>query len=153
MTNATGPRPKTPWHLWVVGLLSLIWFSGGANDYVRTKMLDLEYLGAAANSTGVPLEMMIAYFSDWPIWANIGWALGVWGAVAGALLLLLRSRFALHGAIASLIGLTLSTIYTSMSAPPEFQSTVQLVFSVVIWLSVIGFAFYALRMIRAGVLR
>ena len=82
------------------------------------------------------------------------WALGVWGAVVGSILLLLRSRFAFHALVASLVGLAGSTAYTFMSdIPPEFATTGQMVFSVVIWLSVIGMALYARAMTRAGVLR
>lgn len=147
-------KPKTPWHLWVLGIVSLLWFAGGANDYVQTKTENLEYLGWAAESSGVSLEVLLDYFGNWPLWANICWALGVWGAVAGSLLLLLRSRFAFHALVLSLVGLVGSTIYTFTSdMPDEFKTLFQLVFSIAIWLSVIGLAYYARRMTRAGVLR
>ena len=145
---------KTPWHLWVVGVVSLLWFAGGANDYVQTKTGNMDYLGMAAENSGVPLQVMVDYFGAYPMWATIAWAMGVWGAVAGAILLLLRSRFAFHGMVVSLVGLVLSTIYTFTSdVPAEMVSTFALVFSAVIFLSVIGVAYYAKRMTAAGVLR
>jgi len=147
-------RAKTPWHLWVLGIVSLIWFAGGANDYVMTKTANTAYLGMAADSMGVSVDMILDYFNGYPLWATVCWALGVWGAVAGSLLLLLRSRFAFHAFAVSLIGLAGSTIYTFMSdIPPEFATTGQLVFTVLIWASVIGMAAYANAMTKAAVLR
>src|SRR3546814_7159427 len=35
---------KTPWHLWVVGVLSLLWNAVGAFDYTMTKLNDADYL-------------------------------------------------------------------------------------------------------------
>lgn len=149
-----GGRAKAPWHLWVLGVLSLLWFAGGANDYVMTKTENAAYLGMAADSMGTSVEAILAYFNGYPMWATVCWALGVWGAVAGSILLMLRTRFALHAYVMSLIGLAGSTGYTFMSdVPEEFVSTGQLVFSVVIWASVIGMAAYARAMTRAGVLR
>jgi hypothetical protein len=147
-------RAKAPWHLWVLGIVSLLWFAGGANDYVMTKTGNAAYLGMAADSMGVSVETILAYFNTYPLWATVCWALGVWGAVGGAILLLLRSRFAFHAFVLSLIGLAGSTGYTFMSdVPEEFVSTGQLVFSVLIWASVIGMAAYARVMTRAGMLR
>ena len=154
MNKISATRAKTPWHLWVLGIVSLLWFAGGANDYVMTKTQNAAYLGMAADSMGVSVETILAYFNSYPLWATVCWALGVWGAVVGSILLLLRSRFAFHALVASLVGLAGSTAYTFMSdIPPEFATTGQLVFSVVIWLSVIGMALYARAMTRAGVLR
>ena len=154
MNKISATRAKTPWHLWVLGIVSLLWFAGGANDYVMTKTQNAAYLGMAADSMGVSVETILAYFNSYPLWATVCWALGVWGAVAGSILLLLRSRFAFHALVTSLVGLAGSTAYTFMSdIPPEFATTGQLVFSVVIWLSVFGMALYARAMTRAGVLR
>ncbi len=147
-------RAKTPWHLWVLGIVSLIWFAGGANDYVMTKTANAAYLGMAADSMGVSVDLILDYFNGYPVWATVCWALGVWGAVAGSLLLLLRIRFAFHAFAVSLIGLAGSTIYIFMSdIPPEFATTGQLVFTVLIWASVIGMAAYANAMTKAAVLR
>ncbi|MBN8803989.1 MAG: hypothetical protein J0H81_02595, partial [Sphingopyxis terrae] len=78
---------KTPWHLWVVGAVSLVWNAFGAMDYVMTKIQNPDYLAAFT-----PEQQ--AWFTGFPVWANAGWALGVWGSVIGSLLLLVRSRHA-----------------------------------------------------------
>jgi hypothetical protein len=154
MNTIVGERPKTPWHLWVLGVLSLIWFAGGANDYVQTKLVNMNYLGMAADGVGVPVEVIIDYFGSYPLWANVCWALGVWGAVVGSVLLLLRSRYAFHALILSVIGLVGSTAYVFTSnPPPELVSTFQIVFTVVVWVSVLAMAYYARRMTANGVLR
>ena len=44
------------------------------------------------------------YIADMPMWAHIGWSLGVWGSLLGSVLLLLRSRHALAGFVVSLLG-------------------------------------------------
>ena len=76
---------KTPWHLWAVGIISLLWNAFGAFDYVMTKLKNPEYMAAFT-----PEQQ--AYFYSFPLWANLGWALGVWGSVLGSILLLARRR-------------------------------------------------------------
>lgn len=147
-------RTKAPWHLWVLAVVGLIWFAGGANDYVQTKLENTEYLGMMADSVGVPVQVILDYYGNFPLWANIMWALGVWGSIAGGLLLLFRSRFALHAFIVSLVGLLGTTIYTYTSdMPAELNTTFSLVFTIIIWVTVAFFAYYSHRMTQAGVLK
>ena len=86
---------KTPWHLWVVGFVSLLWNSVGGFSYTMTRLGMLERLGMG--------EEEIAYFASAPAWSNFFWALGVWGAILGSILILLRSRFAVHSFVAAII--------------------------------------------------
>jgi len=145
---------KTPWHLWAVGIVSLLWNAFGANDYVQTQRLNREYLGQTAEQIGVPVEMVIEYYTNFPAWMDAFWALGVWGAVIASLLLLMRSRFAVHAFAASIVGLVVTTIYTAVSdMPAELSSPMMWVFSAFIWLFTIALLFYARRMKSAGVLR
>jgi len=95
---------KTPWHLWLVGILSLVWNSMGALDYTMTKTENATYM---ANFTPEQLD----YFYSFPFWANIGWAVGVWFAVAGSFFLLLRSRMALWSFVFSFLGMITTLIY------------------------------------------
>jgi len=80
MTDAfavRGERAKAPWHLWALALASLLWFAGGANDYVMTRTANAAYLGMAAESMGITVQEILAYFADYPLWASVCWALGV----------------------------------------------------------------------------
>ena len=159
--DGAGAGAKTPWHIWVVGIVALLWNSGGANDYVQVKLGVESYLQQGADMMGITAGQIIAYYDAFPIWANISWALGVWGAIAGSLLILFRSRFALHAFAISLIGLIVTTIHTVSAPMPrgndaalvEAAQTFQMVFSAVIWLSVLLLIYYCYRMQKAGVLR
>ena len=145
---------KTPWHLWVIGIVSLLWHFGGAYDYTMTQTRNMEYLAQASSNAGISVETMIGYYTNFPVWADVMWAFGVWGAVAGSVLLLLRSRFAFHAFIVSIIGLIGTTIYTTTSdLPAELDSTFAWVFTAVIWVVTVLLAYYAKRMTAAGVLK
>ena len=145
---------KAPWHLWVIGIVATLWNAGGAYDYTMTQTRNMDYLTMGAEGAGVPVDVMLDYYTNFPAWADALWALGVWGALAGSLLLLLRSRFAFHAFVVSLAGLVGTTIYTATAdMPPELNTPMLWVFSAAIWLSVILLAWYARRMTAAGVLK
>src|SRR3546814_14306055 len=73
------------------------------SDYMMTKLGNADYLSAFTPE-------QIAYFQGFPLWANIGWAFGVWGSVLGSILLLARSRHAVTAFAVSLLGLAISKI-------------------------------------------
>lgn len=136
--------PKTPWHLWVVGVLTLLWNSVGGMSYTYTRLGMLESLGMTADQ--------IAYFDTYPVWANTAWALGVWGAIAGSILLLARSRHAVTAMIIATIGLIGTSIYQHvLTQTPESLQNLGLVVS--IWLTTLFMLWYAIRMRAKGVLR
>ena len=137
-------KPKTPWHLWVVGIVTLLWNSIGGFSYTMTRLGMLEALGMG--------EVEIAYFASAPMWSNLFWALGVWGAIAGSILILLRSRFAFYSVAVAIIGLLGSNIWQyGMSDIPE--SLASPVLTILIWITTLFMLFYARRMTEAGVLR
>lgn len=140
---------KTPRHLWVVGVVSLLWNCIGAFDYTMTKMKNADYLSALT-----PEQQ--AYFFSFPVWANIGWALGVWASVIGSLLLLARSRHAVAVFAVSLLGLAISSIYQfgmHYADLARMFGNIPMIFTGVIWIIAIALLFYARRMAAAGVLR
>lgn len=145
---------KTPWHLWVVGLLTLIWNGFGAYDYLMSKTGNREYLAQMMEPTGVSVDAAIAYMAAMPLWANIAWGLGVWGAVAGSILLLLRNRFAFHAFAVSLVGLVLGMIHQWTNPMPEMtDTTTPMIFTLVIFVITIFLLWYSRRMTAKGVLR
>jgi hypothetical protein len=99
--NAQSGRP---WHLWLVGLLSLAWSGFGGYDYVMSRQKNAAYLAEMMGSMGVTADQAIAYFDSFPLWVDLCWGLGVWASVAGAVLLVLRSGFAFHAFVLSLAG-------------------------------------------------
>jgi len=136
-----------PRHLWIVGFLSLMWNGFGAWDYAMTNIRDPGYLAQ------FPPEMM-QVIDAYPAWAIATWALGVWGALAGSLLLLLRSRFAVPAFALSLAGLAASQGYqATIDMPASLTSPAMTAMTAMIWAGAIGFLVYAMRMRRAGALR
>src|SRR4051812_42736315 len=87
---------RTPAHLWIVGILSLLWNCFGAYDYTMTRLKNTDYL----SQMGDP-NVVLAYIDGMPMYAQFGWGLGVWGALLGSVLLLMRSRYAVHAFAAS----------------------------------------------------
>ena len=107
---------RTPIHLWVVGLLSLLWGGFGAFDYIKTRMRDTQYL--AEMMPTVDPDTFLAWIDGFPIWAQFGWGLGVWSGLAGAVLLLLRNRWAVWAFVLSLAGALLGLGYQLAFAQP-----------------------------------
>ena len=141
---------KTPIHLWIVGIVSLFWNLGGAFDYVMTRSNAAEYLAAQ------PPERL-AMLQDAPMWFGYTWALGVWMSVVGALLLLVRSRFAGAAFALSLLGLFGSSIYTYVIADGGSMvaaaGTTAIAFNLAIPVILVLLWIYARAMTKRGVLR
>lgn len=143
---------KTPWHLWVVGVLGLLWNLIAVTDYSFAKMNSEWYMKQVSGFT----PEQIAWFDGFPLWANIGWALGVWGSFLGALLLLARSRHAVTAFIVSAIGLALMTVYQFGLNRDAFVGLFgpgPMYFTIVIWVILIALFLYARGQAAKGVLR
>jgi hypothetical protein len=142
-----GSARTTPVHLWIVGILSLLWNLIGVTDYVMTQ---------TRNETWVAMMTaeQLAWFDAAPAWSQAAWALGVWGALLGSVLLLARSRYAVHAFGLSLAGLAGTTVYQWLIEPmPGEVDPLMAAFPVVIWAIAIALLVYALRLRRSGVLR
>ena len=105
---------RTPWHVWLVGVLSLLWNAYGGYDFIMTNTQGETYM----RSLGMT-QPMIDYFNAMPTWMYVPWTLGVWGAIAGSILLLLRMRWAVHAFALSLIGAVTSLIFGLMNPMPD----------------------------------
>ena len=153
--STLGTGKRTPIHLWVIGIVSLLWnLGGGGSDHIMTVTGNEAYLQAAANTVGLELSVVQEYFAAFPMWMHIFWAIGVWGAVAGSILLLLRNRFAAHAFIASLIGIAASSYYQfSTPFPGQVDSIIPTIMAVLVPLITLALIFYARRQTSAGVLR
>lgn len=106
---ATTAQARTPMHLWIVGALSLLWNGYGCVDYLMMRMRNTGYLTSMMPGTD-PNEVY-AYIDSFPLWAQIGWGLGVWCGLAGAVLLLMRHRWAPVAFALSFIGAILGLGY------------------------------------------
>jgi hypothetical protein len=143
-----GSMMKTPAHLWIIGVVSLLWNAGGAYDYVMTQTQNVGYLERLTDAQK-------AFLDAGPMWFEAAWAVGVWFSVIGSLLLLLRSRVAGVAFSLSLFGLIASSVYSFGIADRTGldMSAAQLGFTVAIFVVLVVLWVYARAMTRRGVLR
>jgi hypothetical protein len=86
----------TPWHLWVVGIVGVLWSAMGVLSFMLTQM-KVE----AVMSRFPPPQR--AYFESFAWWTVAFWAISAFGGLIGSLLLLLRKRRAFHVLLASVL--------------------------------------------------
>ena len=142
---STGTRAPTPWHLWAIGIVSLLWNAIGAFDYVMTQTRNEAYMQGFT-------EEQLAYFYGFPTWAVAAWAIAIWLSVAGSVLLLLRSKWAFHAFLVSLLGMIVSFGYQFSSGGGEIMGPVGFAFTFVIFAIGLFLLWYANAMRARGVL-
>ncbi len=144
MTETTASRTPTPWHLWVVGVVTLLFNTVGIISYLTTRLGMLAEMGLKPDQ--------IAFMNSYPAWVSAFWAFGVWGAFAGSVLLLARSKWAASAMAIALVGLIGTTLgnYVILDVPASMQAPA---LDVAIWVVTLFLLFYCRRMVTAGVLR
>lgn len=105
MADTTAPAGKTPWHLWVVGIVSLLWNAMGAMDFIMTHMKPDVWLKAFTPA-------QVEYLQNFPLWSVVAWGVGTLGSFLGSVLLLLRKGLAFHLFAASLVGALFTSLYS-----------------------------------------
>lgn len=143
---------RTPWHLWAVGALSLLWNLVGATDYTLTHLRNRDWIEAGAANMGVTADQMIAYIESFPGWLHAFWAFGVWGAIAGSILLLARSCHSVWAFALSLLGLAITQFYRVLAPQPDWVGG-DLIFNLLLWSVATFLVIYSASMRRKGVLR
>ncbi|MCP5073935.1 MAG: hypothetical protein GY947_11660 [Rhodobacteraceae bacterium] len=140
---------KGPWHIWVIGVVSFVFNAGGAFDYVMTQTQNPEYM---AQFTQAQLD----YFYGFETWVVAAWAIAVWCALLGSLLLLLRRRWAASAFAVSLVAMFVTFVQNFFLSEVKMQDVVgpqALIFSGIIALVAIALFLYARWMAKRGVLR
>ena len=144
--NAGETRGKAPIHLWIVGVLALLWNAMGAFDYLATQM-ELDFYMEAFT------DEQLAYFYGFPSWAVAFWATAVWGALLGSVGLLLRRKWSVWVFGVSIAAMVMTSIYNfGMSNGAEIMGSEGLIFSVIIWIISILLFVYARSQAKRGVL-
>ena len=137
---------KAPLHLWIVGVLSALWNGFGCADYTMTQTKNEAWLSALSPETRTWIDTA-------PAWADAAWALGVWGGLAGSVLLLMRSRHAVTAFIVSLSGLAVSTYWQfGANDGAAIMGDGAHVVNAVIWVIGIALLLYARQQRKVGVL-
>ena len=145
---------RAPVHLWIVGILSLLWNCFGAYDYTMTKTQGVKYI--AATMPGVDANAALAWINGMPIYAQVAWAVGVWFALLGSILLLIRNRLAVWCLGLSLLGAIVTIGYQMALAPPmpgATQAPMMKIMPIVIVIIAAALFLYAWSMEKKGVLR
>jgi hypothetical protein len=138
---------KAPVHLWIIGIVSLLWNALGVFDYLATKMRLEFYM-----SQFTPEQL--DYFYAFPAWMVAAWAVAVWGDLLGSVALLLRKAWAVWLFGAGVLGLAVSSVYNFvLTNGLEIMGSEAGMFTLVIWIIALFLFFYALAMAKRGVLR
>jgi hypothetical protein len=139
---------KTPVHLWIMGVIALVWNLIGAMDYVMTQMQNENYM-----STFTPEQL--DFFYSIPSWAVATWAIGVWGGVVGSVFLLIRNKLAVWIFIISLIAMTITSFqnYVLSNGLEVVGSAFSVIFTAIIFIVALCLCFYAKAMHKNGVLK
>lgn len=99
---------SVPGSYWVIAVIGLLW--NGLGAYLYT----LSNLGDPSVTAGAPPELL-DYIANMPVWAHAGWAFGIWGSLAGSLLMLARSRHAVGAFVVSALGAVVSYAAQAMA--------------------------------------
>ncbi|MGA0606852.1 hypothetical protein ACO2Q0_12725 [Phenylobacterium sp. VNQ135] len=143
------PAAKAPRHLWVVGIVALLWNGFGAFDYTMTNLQGDAWLRQAGMT-----DAQITYFHAMPVWMTAVWAVGVWGGLLGAILLLVRRKLATPVFLASLAAYVLSLVYYYLlSDGLAAMGQAMIPMNIMILVGCLFFAWYAWTMTKRGVLR
>lgn len=148
MTTVEAPAAaRTPWWHWLVAGIGLLWNGFGAYDYTMSHLQ-----GEAYYRQNGMTDAQIAFMATYPGWMHAVWAVGVWGSALGAVLLLLRSRWAFHAFAVSMLGAIGNCIHT-LAAPGAAEAMGGPVFPIVI-IAICGvFIWYSWAMTKRGILR
>ena len=143
------PRAAAPMHFWIVSVVSLIWNAIGAWQYTMAHLQgDAFYRQMGAT------DAMIAGVNAYPTWMHAVWAIGVWGSVAGTILLLLRMRWAVHAFALSFLGVAGNILYTFfLTDGAEVNGPAAVGMTVFIAAACLFFLWYSWLMAKRGVLR
>ena len=105
MADPTASTVKAPWHIWAVGVASLIWNSVGATDFLMTETRNKAYLSGFT-------QAQLDFCFNIPAWAVATWGIATLGGVLGSLLIILRRRQAVYLFVASSLCTILTDLYS-----------------------------------------
>lgn len=137
---------KAPVHLWIVGVLAVLWNAIGCFDYFATQTKMQAYMG---QFTPEQLE----YFYGFPMWVDAAWAIAVWGSLLASILLLLRKALAVWLFGLAILGMAATAVYSFvLSDGMALMGSGAVYFTGVIWVIALFLFFYAQAMARRRVL-
>ena len=140
---------KTPWHIWLIGVIALLFNSIGVFDFVMSMARGAQYQASAGMTPD-----QISHYQAMPGWMTLVWAVGVFGALLASILLLLRRKLALPVFVLSLAAFLISLLYTYVLTDGGAVMGQQMaITSAVIAGLLVFFSWYSRFMTARGVLR
>jgi hypothetical protein len=140
---------KAPWHLWLVGVIAVLFNAIGAFDYLMNMAQGASYM---ARMGMTPAQ--IAHYQAMPIWMTAVCTIGVWGAMLGSVLILLRNKLAAPVFAVSLAAFLVNLIYTYvLTDGGGIMGRPMAITSVVITALLLFFIWYSSLMTKRSVLR
>jgi hypothetical protein len=135
---------KTPWHLWVVGVLALLWNASGAYTIVMAQAGKLQGMR--------PDE--VAYYAAQPAWFVVLTDIALFSAIAAALALLFRSRAAVELFLLSFLMIVITDAYdiAAGTAQALANTAAMVVTGLIAVLALLQF-YYARRMYKRSLLK
>lgn len=143
-------QSRAPTHLWIVGILSLLWNAFGCYDYLMTKTRNADWI--ASMMPEADPNAVFAWMDASPLWSQFGWGLGVWLGLAGALLLLMRKRYAVLAYGLSLAGAVIGLFYQMSNPMPGVTAAMATGMGLFIILIAAGQFLYARAQHKKGLL-
>jgi hypothetical protein len=139
---------RTPVHVWIVGIFATLWNGYACYEYLMTNLKNAAFMAR------MPADQ-IAYMNNYPAWLTAFWAMGVWGGLAGGLLLLIRSRHSVWAFALSLVGAVVGLGYQmfAMQMPASMKEGAMGFIPWVIILICLALFLYARAQAAKGVLR
>lgn len=146
MTDNTAPQGvKAGWHIWLVGIIGILWNGFGSLDFTLTTMRVEAWLAPYPKA-------VVDHIFSLPWWMFGLWAVGVFGGLAASIALLMKSKAAATLFPASLIAAMVSFVVNSNDPDAPKMEGTDIIPYMVIVLALI-FAAYAFWQQRRGVLR
>ena len=140
---------KTPWHVWLVGLIAVLFNFVGVFDFVMSMAQGARYQASAGMTPD-----QIAHYQQMPSWMIVVWAVGVFGAFLASILLLLRRKQASLVFVLSLAAFVVSLLYTYvLTNGGALMGQPMAITSAVIAGLLVFFSWYSWFMTLRGVLR
>ena len=145
----TNDSTKTPRHLWLVGVIAVLFNFIGVFDFVMSMSKGATYMASAGMTPA-----QIAHYREMPSWMTVDWAVGVFGAFLASILILLKKKLAFPVFVLSLAAFLVSLLYTYvLTKSGDIMGSQMAMTSAVITALLVFFTWYSRFMTARGVLR
>jgi hypothetical protein len=118
----------------------------GAMDFTMSNLQTESYM-AQLN------EAQAAFFTGFPLWVTLSWAIAVFGAVLGSVLILLRKKLAVPVFLLALLALLVTSLHNFVLSEIKISDIAgigAMIFTAVIFLVAILLLLYSKAQAKAG---